>query len=300
MPHLAGVVDALLLNLIIFPASTNYQLWFEASAQPLRGAQLNSSKSRADWVGTGNVTLCWMRVAAAAAAAAVFYQGAAGQETLAMAPPPLNQPGHIWIKIDLLFTQFFEEKAQFFEEKHKIVKKKHKIEWEHRILWVWNGFAIFTPAPVPSELHATDSVSFLKSFSCIFRRWLQALGVFPIMQSVDEAYIVFLFFEDRLPVVIPFSLSVAVQWLFIQSVVVWIHTLCLLPFCLLPVAVHFLLSSWTLLFVFYLCKPFRSKCIKSLPSQFHQPTCCFQCEAEILSSHCPASSFVSFFSFAPR
>ena len=116
MSHLAGVVDALLLNLIIFPASTNYQLWFEASAQPLRGAQLNSSKSRADWVGTGNVTLCWMRVAAAAA---VFYQGAAGQETLAIAPPPLNQPGQIWIKVELLFTQFFEEKAQFFEEEEK-------------------------------------------------------------------------------------------------------------------------------------------------------------------------------------
>ena len=81
---------------------------------------------------------------------------------------------------------------------------------------------------------------------------------------------------------------------FYPAVVVWIHTLCLLPFCLLPVAVHFLLSSWTLLFVFYLCKPFRSKCIKSLPIQFHQPTCCLKSESEILSSHCPASSFVSF------
>ena len=107
------------------------------------------------------------------------------------------------------------------------------------------------------------------------------------MQSVDEAYIVFLFFKDRLPVVIPFSLSVAVRWLFIQSVVVWIRTLCLLPFCLLPVAVHFLLSSWTLLFVFYFCKLFRSKCIKSLPSQFHQPTCCcFSSEVGNLSTQC--------------
>ena len=124
MSHLAGVVDALLLNLIIFPASTNYQLWFEASAQPLRGAQLNSSKSRADWVGTGNVTLCWMRVAAAAAAA-VFYQGAAGQETLAMAPPPLNQPGQIWIRIELLFTQFCEEeKTILWRKKNNFVKKK--------------------------------------------------------------------------------------------------------------------------------------------------------------------------------
>ena len=56
-----------------------------------------------------------MRVAAAAA---VFYQGAAGQETLAIAPPPLNQPGQISIKVELLFTQFFEE------EKNNFVKKK--------------------------------------------------------------------------------------------------------------------------------------------------------------------------------